>query len=300
MAVGTLVRPSRAKSALTGIRNFSADRVTLIFIVILATIFLSAIFATWIVPGDPFKGNLRDRLKPPAWSEKGDSKFMLGTDPQGRDILSRLIMGARVSLTVGFGVVAIAGLVGTIAGLVAGFFGGRVDQVIMRILDVQFALPGMLVALTIAGVLGPNMKNLMIALSVNGWMVFARVIRGMVLSIKNRPFVEAALAVGCSRWRIVFVHIFPHTLASLSTLAVIEVARIILAEASMSFLGLGIQPPGASWGLMLGEGRMYITTAWWLVTFPGLAIAITILSLNMLALRMRSYSDPLQRRAMKF
>ncbi|MBI2874877.1 MAG: ABC transporter permease [Firmicutes bacterium] len=299
MPTEVLVRADRLKVALSGTRRFFADRFTLVFAVILLTIVFLALFAPYVVPHDPFGGDLMDRLEPPAWSQGGSTRFLLGTDAQGRDLLSRLMVGARVSLSVGLGVVVVAGTVGTVLGLVAGYFGGKVDQIIMRILDIQFAFPGLLIGMTIAGVLGPNLRNIMIALSVNGWMVFARLIRGMVMSIKARPFVEAAEAVGCSKSRIIFVHIFPHALASQSILAVIEVARIIMAEASLSFLGLGIQPPGASWGLMLAEGREYISTAWWLVTFPGLAILVTIISLNIVANRLRSFLDPLQQRVVR-
>jgi peptide/nickel transport system permease protein len=179
--------------------------------------------------------------------------------------------------------------------MLAGFFGGRVDNIIMRWVDIQTAFPGLLVALTILIMLGPNLENMMLALMINGWMIFARIIRGITLSLREELFVRAARVIGSSDLRIIFVHILPNLVSPILTIAIMELARIILAEAALSFLGMGIQPPESSWGLMLADGRDYMAKAWWLVTFPGVAIALTVLFINMVAGWLRSVSDPQQR-----
>jgi ABC-type dipeptide/oligopeptide/nickel transport system permease subunit len=221
--------------------------------------------------------------------------YALGGDQLGRPILDRIIYGSRVSLMVGLGVVLVTGVFGTVLGMLAGYFGGRVDNFIMRWVDIQTAFPGLLVALTILIMLGPNLRNMMIALMINGWMIFARIVRGVTLSLREEVFVKAARVIGSSDTRIVFGHILPNLVSPILTIAVMELARIILAEAALSFLGMGIQPPEASWGLMLADGRDYMTRAWWLVTFPGVAIALTVLFINMVAGWLRSVSDPQQR-----
>jgi peptide/nickel transport system permease protein len=192
-------------------------------------------------------------------------------------------------------VVLVTGVFGTLLGMIAGYFGGRVDNLIMRWVDIQTAFPGLLVALTILIMLGPSLRNMMLALMINGWMIFARIVRGITLSLREEVFVKAARVTGASDWRIVFKHLLPNLASPILTIAVMELARIILAEAALSFLGMGIQPPESSWGLMLADGRDYMTKAWWLVTFPGVAIALTVLFINMVAGWLRSVSDPQQR-----
>ena len=200
-----------------------------------------------------------------------------------------------MSLQVGLIVVGVTMLFGTVLGLLAGYFGGLVDTLIMRWVDIQTAFPGLLVALTILMILGPDIWTMMFALMINGWMIFARIVRGVTLSLREEVFVKAARVIGSSDLRIVFRHVLPNLVSPILTIAVMELARIILAEAALSFLGMGIQPPESSWGLMLADGRDYMLNAWWLVTFPGVAIALTVLFINMLAGWLRSVSDPQQR-----
>jgi ABC-type dipeptide/oligopeptide/nickel transport system permease subunit len=241
--------------------------------------------------------NLRLRLAAPSVTMNGQPSYhyLLGADQLGRPIVDRIIQGGRVSLLVGLGVVLVTGAFGTLMGLLAGYFGGIVDMVIMRWVDIQTAFPGLLVTLTILIMLGPSLRNMMLALMINGWMIFARIVRGITLSLREEVFVRAARVVGASDLRIVFVHILPNLVSPILTICVMELARIILAEATLSFLGMGIQPPDSSWGLMLADGSDYMAKAWWLVTFPGVAIALTVLFINMVAGWLRSVSDPQQR-----
>ena len=262
---------------------------------ILTGLVLMAVFAPFITPHDPTVQDLRARLMPPAWEEKGSWEHVLGTDHLGRDVLSRIIQGSRISLLVGTSVVLLAGSVGILLGLIAGYGGGRADSIIMRWIDTQVAFPGLLLALIILAVIGPSMLTVILVLSFNGWMVYGRMTRSAVLSVRQTPYVEAAEIVGCRRGRVIFRHILPNLTSPLLTLAILEFARIVLAEAALSFLGLGIQPPATSWGLDVANGKTYIFRAWWLVTMPGLAIALTVLAVNLVASWMRLISDPQER-----
>ncbi|MGB9868039.1 MAG: ABC transporter permease [Bacillota bacterium] len=286
---------SRKQGAISALRRLWADKVAFASALFLLLVLFCTIAAPWISPHDPTKGNLVNRLKPPAWVNGGDPRFLLGTDQQGRDVLSRMIWGGRVSLTVGFVVVGLAGAFGTLVGLVSGYLGKWVDLLIMRIVDVQSSFPGLLVALTFVMVLGPGQWNLIAALVFNGWMIHARMARSQVLSMRETTMVESARAIGCTTFQTLLCHILPNIISPLITTYVLEMAHMIGAEATMSFLGYGIQPPQSSWGLMIGEGRVYITNAWWLVTFPGLAVALTILSLNLFGNWVRTEFDPLHR-----
>jgi ABC-type dipeptide/oligopeptide/nickel transport system permease subunit len=248
-----------------------------------------------LAPHDPIGQTLSARLRPPAWQERGSLTHLLGTDQLGRDILSRMIFGAQVSATVGLAVILLGGILGTAAGLCAGFFGGRFETVVVALVDVVLAFPSLLLALTIVAVLGPNITTVILALTLRGWVIFARMARGQALALSQFQFVEAARCIGApSRW-ILARHLLPNLVPSIITIAVLDLARVVLAESSLSFLGLGIQPPGMSWGLMLAEGRNYMLTANWLVTLPGLAIALTVLSVNILASHVRRVLDPFQR-----
>lgn len=261
-------------------------------IAVVVLLILLAAFAPYIAPHDPVIPSLRLRLKPPVWMDGGSWTYVLGTDHLGRDILSRIIHGSRASLIAGVSVVAIAGSFGTIVGLISGFVGGRVDTLMMRWVDVHIAFPGLLISLLIIAVLKPSLGTVVIALSINGWMVFARLVRSIVLSARQLPYVEAAEVIGCKPVRTIFRHILPNLAAPLLTLAVLEFARIVLAEAALSFLGVGIQPPAMSWGLDVASGRNYLFNAWWVVTLPGLAITITVLGVNFLAGWLRVVVDP--------
>lgn len=294
-AVSPLERYPWLRGAISLLQKLVQDRVALVAAIYLLLLLIAGIFAPYVAPHDPAEQDLAHRLWPPAWIEKGAMDHLLGTDQLGRDILSRMIFGSRVSLIVGACVVLVAGGVGTTLGLIAGYYGGRIDNLIMRLVDLQTAFPGLLVALAIITMIGPSVRNIIIVLSINGWMVYARMIRGTTLGLRNSLFVDAARSIGCRNNRIIFLHMLPNLASPLITLGTLELARIILAEAVLSFLGMGIQPPASSWGLMINDGHTYITLAWWLVTFPGIAIALTVLSVNLVATWLRAISDPLQR-----
>lgn len=289
-------RPYEQRGALRGvIGELWQDKAGFLGAAFLLILLVCTLLAPLIAPHSPTEQSLSDRLLPPAWSDGGSWDHVLGTDNLGRDVLSRVIHGSRISLIVGTSVVLLAGTFGVLMGLLSGYKGGRVDRGIMGFVDTQVAFPGLLLALIILAVVGPSVGAVIVVLAVNGWMVYARITRGVVLSVKETPYVEAAEIVGCRSRRVVFRHILPNLTSALSTLAVLEFARIILAEAALSFLGLGIQPPLTSWGLDVANGRDYIFDAWWLVTFPGLAIALTVLAVNLVASWLRVVADPQER-----
>lgn len=276
-----------------------SDRMALLGVIGVIALITVAIAAPLIAPHDPTTQSLRARLDPPVWMAEGTLTHPLGTDQLGRDLLSRLIYGARVSMIIGFGTLMITATFGTFMGVISGYYGGAVDQVIMRWVDIQTAFPGLLVAILIIAMIGPSLRNVILVLAVNGWLIFARVIRGVTLSLREQTFIKAARVAGCKDSRIIFVHILPNLISPVLTIGVMEMARYILAEASLSFLGLGIQPPASSWGLILAQGRDYLASAWWVVTFPGVAIALAVLFINMVAGWLRSVSDPHQRGKLK-
>lgn len=283
------------KKKVTLLRRFKHNKLALFSFVVLIFILLVTIFAPLFAPYSPSKTDLVARLKGPTTVavKEGNVPHYLGTDQQGRDVLSRLIYGARVSLRVGFIVTGIGALIGITLGMMAGYFGGWVDMTIMRILDVFASAPTLLLALTFVMVLGPGEKNLIIALLINSWTLFCRMARSQVLVIRSSAMVESGHAIGASNSRILVRHIMPNIISPLVTTFVMELAHFINAEANLSFLGFGVQPPAASWGLMIGEGREYITNAWWIVLFPGLMIGITVLCLNLVGNWVREEFDPL-------
>jgi peptide/nickel transport system permease protein len=262
--------------------------------IFLLLVVLGAIFAPLVSPHDPNAQDLALRLQKP-WLFGGTTNHLLGTDQLGRDLLSRMFYGARVSMLVAVSVVAVAGAVGVFLGLVSGYFGGFLDTVIMRFADTQLAFPGLLLALIILYTIGPSVKLLIIVLAINGWLVYARIVRGLVLSVKSSEYIEAAEIGGAKSLRIMTRHIIPNIASPILTLLVLEFARIILAEAALSFLGYGVQPPQSSWGLIIGQGQDYLTIGWWLVAIPGITICLTVLSANLLASWLRIYADPKQR-----
>jgi ABC-type dipeptide/oligopeptide/nickel transport system permease subunit len=276
-------------------RLLKTDKFAIVGLLYLAVLFFVAIFAHDIAPHDPTFQSLGKRLTPGVWSAAGSPTFLLGTDHLGRDILSRLMYGSRISIIVGLSTVVIAGSIGTLLGLVSGYYGGRLDDVIMRWADIQMAFPGLLLALSVLALFGPSLQNMVLVLALNNWMWYARLTRGVMLSMREVLFVEAARVIGASNYRIIFKHCLPNLASPLITLGTLEVARMILSEASLSFLGFGVQPPTPAWGLMLAEGRGYLPIAWWLVTFAGICIGITVLAINLLASWLRSVSDPHQR-----
>jgi peptide/nickel transport system permease protein len=276
-------------------RILTADKFATAGLLYLLALFGIAIFAGCLAPHDPTFQTLGKRLTPGLWSSQGNVTFPLGTDHLGRDMLSRLIYGSRISIIIGLSTVAIAGVIGTLLGLVSGYYGGRLDDLIMRWADIQMAFPGLLLALSVLALFGPSLQNMVLVLALNNWMWYARLTRGVMLSLREVLFVEAARVIGASNTRIIFKHCFPNLASPLITLGTLEVARMILSEASLSFLGFGVQPPTPAWGLMLAEGRSYLPIAWWLVTLAGLCIGVTVLAINLVASWLRNATDPHQR-----
>jgi len=266
---------------------------------ILFMLVMGALFSEFIAPHSPVDQDIIQALRPPFWFEGGTWDHFLGTDELGRDILSRIIFGARISLVVGFMAVAISGFIGTCLGLISGYFGGRMDSVIMRLVDIQLSMPYILIALALIGALGPSLRNIIIVIGITSWVDYARVVRGEVLSIKENEFVDLARIAGCSTYRILLKHIFPSVVNSLIVLGTLMLGRIIIFEAALSFLGLGVQPPTPSWGIMLADGRQYLTYAWWLATFPGFAIMLVVLGTNLVGDWLRDMLDPRQRAAVR-
>ncbi len=254
---------------------------------LLALFAVIAFLAPRVVTIDPYRQSLADSLLPP-----GSAGHVLGTDHLGRDMLLRLVDGARVSLTIGFVAVGISVVLGGMVGLLAGYFGGWLDTVLMRFVDAQLAFPGILAALVIVTVLGSGLDKAMIAVGIGALPRYARVVRGTVLSTKQELFVDAARSIGASHRRIMFVHIVPQILGPVITLATLGLATAVLAAAALSFLGLGAQPPTAEWGLMLSDARKYVRVAWWLAVFPGAAITVTVLAMNLLGDGVRDALDP--------
>ena len=278
------------------LRALLHDKLTLAAAIFLLILVLATVFAGVVAPHDPEDGGLMMRNKAPMTeAAEGGFPHVLGTDALGRDQLSRLLYGARVSLSAGFASVILSGTFGILMGLAAGYYRGVIDDVIMRFVDLQMGFPSLLTALLVLYVLGAGVWKVVLVLAVTRWMVYARITRSLVLSYREYVFVEAARASGATDKRIVFLHILPNLLSPILVLATLEVGTMILTEASLSFLGLGIRPPDSSWGLMLAQGRGYVTSAWWLVTFPGVLILLTCLSLNLLATWVRAVTDPVTR-----
>jgi len=257
---------------------------------------LAAVLAPLIAPHDPAEQNFLASLAPPTWQQGGTIGNLLGGDNLGRDILSRLIYGARVSLIIALFAIALAGSIGVILGLIAGYAGGALDSLIMRIVDAFLAMPFILMALGFVAALGPSVTNIILVMGITNWARYARLVRGEVLSVKGRDFVALARIAGQPRWRIGVRHILPNVANSIIVLATLDLGRVIILESSLSFLGLGVQPPDVSWGLMLADGRAYMIVAWWLTVMPGLAILLSVLSLNIFGDWLRDRLDPRQSR----
>jgi peptide/nickel transport system permease protein len=273
-------------SAIAGGRSFAfwrLDGFPVVPFVILATILFVAVFADFLAPYDPQIGSLAHRFRPPAWQQGGSMQHLLGTDHVGRDELSRLIFGARVSMIVGTAAVLVAGGVGTLLGIVSAYLGGWIDQVIMRVTDTWMALPALTFAIFLSAVVGPSELNIIIILGGVYWTRYARVIRGEVLSLKEREFVRLAIVAGCSKRMIMWRHILPNVINSAIVLATLMLGVVVVAEASLSFLGIGVPPPKPAWGLMLADGKKGLMVGyWWLTVFPGLCIMLMVMSANLL------------------
>jgi peptide/nickel transport system permease protein len=259
---------------------------------IVGLVVVAALAAPWLATTDPIDQDLTVALKPPFWLEDGSLQHPLGTDHLGRDVYSRLVYGAKISLTISVLAALLGAAVGVAAGLVAGYRGGRVGAVIMRIVDLNLAFPLILLALAVVALLGANLRNLVIVMAITTWMIYARVVRGLTLTLREQEFVQAVRALGAHDARIIARHVLPNLLAPVTVIWTLEVARVILMESALSFLGLGVPPPTPTWGRMLAEGRDYLTVAGWISIFPGLAIMVTVLGINFLGDGLRDLLDP--------
>ncbi len=274
-------------------KGLSRTRRRLVFraSIVLALVML-VVLAPVVTPRSPTKVNIREMTKPPGTTLRDGTIALLGTDQVGRDMLSRILYGGRVSLFIAFSAVMVAGILGTILGLIAGYYGRRVDDVIMRVGDIQLAFPAILLALAITAVIGPSIPNLILTLGITRWVSYARLIRGGVLSTRAEEFVLSAIVSGSSNRRIIFKHVLPNVVTPVIILAALHLGQMIIYESSLSFLGLGIQPPTPSWGGMVSDGREYLNTAWWISTFPGFAIAITVMAVGFMGDAVRDALDP--------
>ena len=289
-AVGVVVTANARPAAGTIRRRLSFRAV--FGLTVLVCIGGAAVLAPQIAPWDPARQMLLKRLRPPMWEARGLREHPLGTDHLGRDILSRILYGGRISLGVGLSAVTLSCLIGVTLGLLAGFHGGRTDAFIMRVVDMFLAIPYILLAMGVVFALGPSLLNVILVMAMTRWVQFARIVRADVLSIREREFVSGARARGNRSTRLLLRHVLPNALTPIIVVATLELAFMIIYESALSFLGLGVQPPTPTWGWMLSDGRNYVATAWWLATFPGLAIMLTVLAVNLLGDWLRDTLDP--------
>jgi peptide/nickel transport system permease protein len=281
-----------ARSGSRAWRRFAFNPAALAGVLILLVVVSAAVLAPWVAPHDPAKQSLLRRFTPPVWQAAGNTAYPLGTDQVGRDVLSRIVHGARISLLVGVAAVIVSLLVGVTAGLVSGFVGGKVDAVIGTIVDVTLSFPQILLALAFVAALGPSLVTIIVVLGLTGWERYTRVVRAEVMALREKEFVEAARAMGVGWLRIIVRHVLPNTVSSIVVLSTLQVAQAILAEAALSFLGVGSGSAYPTWGQMISLGRDFVTVAWWLPTLPGLAILLTVLAINLVGDRLRDALDP--------
>lgn len=287
----TVLAGRRFPAARAIARGMSSSWVVALFASIFAVLCLIALAAPWIAPHDPNAQNLLGRLKPPG-TELGGRIYHLGTDELGRDLLSRIIYGAQISIAVALSSVLLSGVVGTLLGMVAALRRGWVESVIMRIADVVLCVPAILLAIVTVAVLGPGLQNVILVLALTRWPRYARVAYGQSLGVANMAYVKLAQHLGCGPWRLLVVHVLPNIMGPLIVVATLEFGLMVLFESGLSFLGLGVQPPTASWGAMLSTGRNYVANAWWIATLPGLCLFSLILSINVIGDRLRDRLDP--------
>lgn len=278
-----------------GLDAFTRNKAATVGGVILLALILAALFAPVLAPNDPTEQNLYERLKPPMWSSVAGKTYILGSDHLGRDQLSRLIFGARVSLLVGVAATIFSGLVGILFGGLAGYLGGRTDEWVMGLADIQLAFPSILLALIAVAILGPGLLNVILVFSVTSWVPYARTLRASILSVREQTYVLASEALGSHRLKIFSAHILPNAVMPLIVIASFQMATLITQEAALSFLGVGVPPSVPSWGNMMADGREYLQGAWWLSTLPGLALMIVVLGINFLGDGLRNAIDPLMR-----
>lgn len=259
---------------------------------IFAVLLLCALFSPLLAPHSPTAQDISNTLRPPFWQEGGGIRNILGTDSLGRDVLSRLIYGSRISVIVGFAGVLCSGILGMLLGVIAGFFGKTTDAIIMRLTDIMLSLPYILIAIAIIGAIGPSLTNIILVIAITNWVGYARIIRFEAMTLSKAEFIEMAAISGTKPWRTILQHVVPNVLNSAIVLATLDVGKLITFEAALSFLGLGVKPPTPTWGGMLADGRAYLTFAWWIATFAGLAIAATVLGGNLLGDWLRDELDP--------
>lgn len=283
--------PTKVLHAVAEARRYPVFPIAILLVVLV----IPAAFAELVSPHDPLKGQLGDRLTPPFWQEGGSANHLLGTDKLGRDMLSRIIYGSRISLKISAISILVGGVMGTMLGIAAGYFGGRTDAVIMRLVDISLAIPIILLGLVLVAALGPAESTVIIVVVVLLWSRYARLVRGEALAIRVQDYIARARVSGSSHIRIMIAHVLPNVFNSLVVLATLQVGFVILLEATLSFLGAGIPKPTPAWGLMVADGRELIVMAWWVAFFPGLAILLTVLSMNLLGDWLRDRLDPKQR-----
>ena len=274
------------------LREFSGNGLAVTAAFVVLGFVVLAVLAPWIAPHAPYETDLFRRLQPPAWEEGGDFAFLLGCDALGRDVLSRLIHGTRVSIAVGLAVILIATTIGTLAGLAAGYLRGAPDAIISRLCDILLGFPYLIFAIGLIAMTGPGFQNIILALAYKEWVLPCRVVRGETLAAREMEYIEAARALGASRIHIMLREILPNILSPVIVVATFRMAHIIIIEASLSFLGIGVQPPIASWGSMVADGREFLLDAWWVSTFPGLAILLLVLAINVASQGLRDAFDP--------
>lgn len=284
--------PPRRSQTLAILRRLATKPGAVFGIAIIALFVAFALMPELIAPHDPQAQALIRRLKPPSFMERGLDGYFLGTDQLGRDTLSRIIYGSRVTLVVSLFAVVVSAFIGIWAGLAAGFFGGRTDALILRLIDMQLAFPVVLLVIAIVAVVGPSLANLVVLMGLSAWPRFARIVRGSVLSVRGLEYVEAARSIGAGKTRVMLRHILPNILSAIIVYASFELARMILLEATLSFLGLGVQPPTPTWGGMINDGKNYLSISWAVSLFPGIAIALVILAFNLLGDELRDALDP--------
>lgn len=297
VGVSGLSRSAPRGGVATASRRLWHNKVALSSVVLLGLVLAAALLADVLVPLDAAEGSIRDRLLPPVWLSSGSWSHPLGTDQVGRDVLGRLVHGARVSLFVGLAATAISLLVGTALGLAAGFWRGRLDRLILWVTDVYLAFPFLALAIAVVSVIGPGVGNVILVLAATGWTICSRVVRAETLSIRERAYVEAARALGSNDVRLMLRHMLPNVIAPVIVVGSFTLAQMIITEASLSFLGLGIRPPTPTWGGMLSDARNYLHASWWLPTFPGLALLLTLLAINVIGDWLRDILDPTLRAA---
>ncbi|WP_343082343.1 ABC transporter permease [Ostreiculturibacter nitratireducens] len=285
--------PARAESIFRqNLRNFSRNKLAVGSAIVVVLFILMAVFAPLVAPHDPNETDLFRRLQPPGWVEGGEWSYLLGCDALGRDILSRIIYGTRISIFIGAAVILVATTIGILAGLAAGYLRGWVDVAISRLVDILLGFPYLIFAIGLMAMMGPGLINIILALAYKEWVIPCRVVRGETLVTRELEYVEAARALGASRGHIMAKEILPNILSPVIVVATIRMAHVIILEASLSFLGLGVQPPTASWGSMVADGRAFILEAWWVSTFPGLAILLLVLAINVASQGLRDAFDP--------